>query len=285
MRFRKATWGDFFAAFAGAGGQDLEGFAQQWLTRTGAPLLTLESATLEDGKVALGIGQTDPPFDLRIPVIFQTPDGPVEESVHLDGYYGSFVFEVPAATSVAVDPDFHVFRRLHPEEVEPTIRQILSEEFPYFVLPRGTEAEVEAARKFALGFAETDTPQLLMEGEMPLDMQPGSGSSTVLINPPVSFLKEHAPEGLTLSGDLFFLEGRRFSLKEHDLVFAFGSSFDPTRSDLAIISRDPVRLSSLARRIGHYGKYSWLVFPARRGETVKGNWPPAGSPLSARIGG
>ena len=84
---------------------------------------------------------------------------------------------------------------------------------------------------------------------------------------------------------LFFLEGRRFSLKEHDLVFAFRSFFDPTKSDLAILSRDPDRLAALARRVGHYGKYSWLVFPARRGETVKGNWPPADSPLAARLRG
>ena len=35
----------------------------------------------------------------------------------------------------------------------------------------------------------------------------------------------------------------------------------------------------LARRLGHYGKYSWLIMPAGQGDVVKGNWELAASPL------
>ncbi len=35
--------------------------------------------------------------------------------------------------------------------------------------------------------------------------------------------------------------------------------------------------------IGHYGKYSYLVLPAAKGEVVRGNWSLEGGPLTARL--
>jgi hypothetical protein len=50
-----------------------------------------------------------------------------------------------------------------------------------------------------------------------------------------------------------------------------------------VLCREPARLPALAGRVGHYGKYSYLVFPASRGEVARGNWPVAAGPLTAKL--
>jgi hypothetical protein len=49
-----------------------------------------------------------------------------------------------------------------------------------------------------------------------------------------------------------------------------------------VIADSAPRLESLARRVGHYGKYSWLLLPKGQGRVERGNWPVGDSPLTAR---
>jgi len=282
-RFRQATWGDFFAAFALASGRDLTGFQQQWLTRTGVPTLTLAGVELVGDAVALRLEQGTPTYELQIPVVVVTPAGPVEHTVRLAEKSRTFTLEAPGATAVAVDPDHHLFRRLHRQEIEPTISQVLAEEVPLFVLPAGQEAEVEAAREFALSFGHSDDPIFFENGQPPTDVTPGTALCGVLLNPPPGVLQEWRPAELTIAGDTVLLAGKRYSLREYNLVFAVYNPHDPTATDLVLVCRQFATLPSLARRIGHYGKYSWLLLPVGGGESFKGNWQPAGNPLQVQI--
>lgn len=283
-RFQPATWSDFFAAFAAASGQDLGTFQEQWLTRTGAPLVHLEEAERKGDRVRVKLRQGPLAYDLHVPVLISTPDGEVEHVVHLTESSGTFTLTAPGATQVAVDPGCHLFRRLHPGEIEPTISQVLGENVPLFVLPAGSEEEIEAAHQFAVDFTEVEQPMTHEGGRPPEDVAPGAAVGSVLINPQPDVLKSQLPDAMTLAGYLVFLEGRRYSLKDYDLVLAAANPHDPTVTDLIVLSRSPQRIPSLARRVGHYGKYSWLLFPAARGQTIKGNWQPAGSPLVAKLG-
>jgi len=207
--------------------------------------------------------------------------------VRLDRMAQTFELEGPGATLIAVDPDCHLFRRLHPLEIEPTLSQVLAAETPLFILPDTTGPALEAARAFARAFAELETPMMIGGGRPPADVRPGASLAKVLINPrpePLAARLAGAPQGrLTLTGELVFSEGRRYGLRDHDLVFAAADPRDPAVTDLVVICREPARLPGLAARVGHYGKYSYLVFPAGHGETVKGNWPTSASPLTARL--
>jgi hypothetical protein len=109
----------------------------------------------------------------------------------------------------------------------------------------------------------------------------------VLVNPRPEVLAERcagALKGLlTVAGDLVFLAGQRHDLKQNDIMFAVYDPSDPSVTDLVVLCRAPERLPGLAGRIGHYGKYSYLVFPVARGAVVKGNWPTTGGPLAATL--
>ena len=286
-RFQKASWDDFLAAFGRGAGLDLSNFARQWLTRTGAPVLTLDQATRQGDKVSFTLSQGAPPYDLEVPVLVTTDKGIVDTSVRLDRMSGEFTVVAPGARSLAIDPDCHLFRRLDPREIEPTISQVLGEETPLIVLPDATGPELAAAEAFARAYTESDTPMTYGGGRPPVDVRPGAGVMKVLVNPRPEVLAERCAGALkwqlTVAGDLVFLAGQRHDLKQNDIVFAAYDPRDPAVTDLVVLCRSPERLPGLAGRVGHYGKYSYLVFPVARGDAVKGNWPVTGGPLTATL--
>jgi aminopeptidase N len=284
-RFRGATWSDFFAIFADVSGQDFSYFQEQWIERTGAPVLELKEARREGDDVHFKLRQGLPVYELQVPVVITTAAGAVEHVVWLQQQEEEFVLGAPGAIRVAVDPDFQLFRRLNRDEIEPTVSQVLGEDVPLFILPNGTEAEVTAAQDFAIQFSENATPMMIPGGHPPADVTYGTAVSSVLINPSPEVLKEWLPSGITVSGDLLFMEGRRTSLKEYDAVLAVADPYDPTATDLLVLCREPNRLASLAGRIGHYGKYSWLLLPTGgQRDVLRGNWPVKGTHLVADLG-
>jgi hypothetical protein len=274
--YTKASWSHLITAFAETGGRDLDGFGDQWLLRPGAPELTLDAVEFGTDKVVFTLHQDDPGYILEVPVVLTSPEGLLEHVVTMEGTSKSFEIEAGGITGLAVDPDCHLFRHLHQAEIEPTIRQVLSEKEPVFVTGAGSAEMIEAAGNFATGFAEKDEFEFHQDG-----LVPDSGRSAIVINPPAAVLKTLLPEGLVVSGSTVFLEGKRYSLKDFDLVFAAAHPGDPQLTDLVILCDSVPRLEALAGRVGHYGKYSWLLLPAGQGRPLRGNWPTGASPLMA----
>jgi hypothetical protein len=231
-------------------------------------------------KVVFKLWQESPTYVLDIHVVAKTPTGDVRQTVHLDGQRGEFSLTAPGATRLSVDPDYDLFRHLHREEIEPTLSQVLAEDSPLFVLPPDPAQEA-AARGFAGAFTETDPPAVL--SSLPQDVDIEGAVTAVVMNPGPDILKQYVPAEMQITGDLVFLEGKRYSLKEYDLVFAARNPGHSGIIDLVVISRSPDRLPRLGERLGHYGKYSWLLLPAGAGQTLKGNWSPAGNPLAVEL--
>jgi aminopeptidase N len=284
-KYQRASWDDFLEVFAEAGGRDLSFVREQWLARGGAPSLSLVDAQRTDDGVRIVLAQEAPIYDLEIPIVVTTATEAVQETVFLGSAQDEFVIAADGARGVAVDPDYHLFRHLFPGEIEPTIRQVLGEDEPVFFLPASPDEAVEAAHRFAREYSESDAPTIMGGEALP-------ATSAILINPAADVLERRLPRAATVAGDLVFLDGKRYSLQEYDFVLAAGRderavdagpSGDPERTevtDLIVLCRSPQRLPGLASRIGHYGKYSWLLLPAGRGETIKGNWKIQGSPLA-----
>jgi Peptidase family M1 domain len=278
-QYAKTTWTHFFAAFARASGEDLEAFQQQWLMRTGAPSLAVEKVEFGKKTVSFSLRQDSPPYDLRVPVVVSTKTGNEEHIVHLDKTRDRFELKVAAAEILAVDPETHLFRRLHAAEIEPTISQVLAEPGPTIVLDHATSLMVAAARKFADEFIEKPLYSFVEDGLLLADIETGAGTANVVINPGKELLAQYPNHELMISGKTFFLGGKRYGLDKYDLVFTAASPHDASITDLVIFCNSPHRLEALARRLGHYGKYSYLVFPVGQGSPVKGNWQLGDSPL------
>ncbi len=276
FRFEKANWDDFVAAFAATGGQDLDWFGPQWLDQAGAPRLILEDVEWSDDKVRFTLQQGAPPYRMDVPVVVDTPDGPVREVVRFDQVDQHFEMAVRGGTRLVVDPDYDIFRRLHAVEVEPTLSQVLADDEPMVVMPT---PDLEAAgRSFGLAWSDSGYFDLFTDGRQPPDMEPYSQPVALVVNPVGT--KWQRPE-VVVSGKTVVLEGKRYSLDKFDLVYATENHYNRGVVDMVLYTTAPDRLPSLARRLGHYGKYSWLLLPVGQGRVQRGNWQPAGSPLVA----
>jgi hypothetical protein len=269
-RFRAAAWSDFLRAFGMDGA-----FAAQWLQRTGAPTLALADVKFGANDVSFRLTQPAPAYDLDVPVTVTGPGGATEHVVHLAGAGGSFNLAVAGATKLAVDPDCHLFRRLDPAEIEPTISQVFGSERHVFVTDGATGPLAAAAQAFARAFAENDSVQVV-DGALPADDR-----TAVVLNPGPALLAKLAPAGLTLAGRYFYLDGKRYGLDATDLVFAGPDPRRPGATALVVVCGSADRLPGLAGRVSHYGKYSWLALPAGQGRPERGNWPAGASPLLA----
>ncbi len=275
-QYLPATWTDFLDAFTRAGGRDLGFFKAQWLERTGAPTLSLRNVKFHDDRVDFELVQSEPAYTLAVPVVITTPEGDREQIVPMGGPITPVSVPVKGARRLAVDPDCHLFRHLDPAEIEPTLRQILAHDDLVFTCGDHDPVVTAAARKFAASFSESEDPVFSPDGAVPAE-----AGSAVIINPAAPQRERLLPPGLYVSGKTVVLEGKRYSLDKADLTYAVADPDQPGRTLLVVFCRNPRRLEGLADRLGHYGKYSWLVLPQGRGRVVKGNWPAGASPLVA----
>ncbi|MEZ4386367.1 MAG: M1 family aminopeptidase [Candidatus Krumholzibacteriia bacterium] len=275
FRGRPAAWGDFFAALEAESGRDLAGFQAQWIDLAGAPTISLGEVSATRSSVTFTLHQEGDPYQLTVPVVIDTHNGPVREVVRFDQPAQTFHVNARAARSVDVDPDYDVFRHLHPGEIEPTLSTVLAADHWVFTEPVD-DLELDAlARDFARAFCECDEPEFTADG------RPRRGAVNIVINPAPDVLAAYTPAELSFAGPSFVLAGRTYDVGDHDLVFAARAPGGGT--DLVVSVSDPDRLPGLGRRLPHYGKYSWLVLPADGGRPERGNWTPDPGPMQAAV--
>jgi hypothetical protein len=277
FRFEKAGWDDFIAAMAAAGATELDWFAPQWLERVGAPVLILDGVQFGEDRVRFSLQQGAPPYRLDVPVRLDTPAGPVTEVLRFETTVERYELPVGGVTRVTVDPDHDIFRHLHAQEVEPTLSQVLAEESP-MVVAFGAEAAA-AARVFADAWTDSGYFQLFDDGRLPVDLPQDNYTAALVVNPEGAAGEPWRRPDLVVAGRTVVFEGKRYSLDDYDLVYATANPYAGEVSDLVVHCAQPARLPALARRLGHYGKYSWLLLPVGQGPVLKGNWRPGASPL------
>jgi len=274
FQHQKAAWSDFMAAFAAAGERDFSTFQSQWLARTGAPELTLGEVVFSSGKVRFTLSQQAPAYHLAVPVVLQTAQGLVEHVVTLEQLSQEFVIEAADITELAIDPDYHLFRKLPAADIEPTISQVLAATDPVYLTGANEPMLQAASREFAANYAQSDAVTVRADGELL-----SNGQVHIIINPDPALLKKLAPKELMVSGGTVFLAGKRYGLDKFDLVFTAYDPDDREVTHLVVLCDSGPRLASLAGRVTHYGKYSWLLLPTGTGRPDRGNWATAESPL------
>jgi hypothetical protein len=295
--FRAAGWSDVEAAFSAVAGEPLAAFFQQWVERPGAPELRLGTVEVQPGeggyrlRVAIEQVQEGPAFDLRVPLAVQLEGGETAlvREVEMDGRRALLELEVASRPMrLAVDPAFDLFRRLHREEIPPAISQALGSERVLMVLPaaapralrsayqglveawqRGGDGKVEVARDDEIEALPADRAVWLLGWEN--RFRPVLGASL-------------ADYGFAADEDRAALPGKELRRGEHAVVAIARNPENQDRAVGWVAAADPATLSGLARKLPHYGKYSYLAFTDGEAENVlKGQWPVTRSPLTATL--
>ena len=157
---RYAGWDDILEVMELTSGRDLSRFFDTWVRTAGAPQLEMTAAEWQSGAdhVLVTIEQHGTSFDLDVPLRLHYEEHFVDEIVTIDS--ASQQVEVPSETAglsaIELDPDFHLFRKLDPEEVMPTSSLTQRAKRLVIVLPDGDVAEpyrgvAESFRRAVLG--------------------------------------------------------------------------------------------------------------------------------------
>lgn len=273
----KATWEDLLSAFEQTSKQDLTWMIAQWIDRTGAPQIELQAVE----KVA-GEGRTNVRIDLRqdeknlyrlrVPIRFSGAAEVVDTSVILDKPDQDYYFHLPVEVNlVEIDPDYHLFRKLYPEEIEPIISAVMGVEKKRFVAQSVDEAGKGLFQAFAAAIAEDSAvvESLGILGGVPRDYAP------VILNPtemPADLASAFfaTDSSLTINGVEYVRAGHTFVMT--------GKNWNGFEKYLILVSDDLASLPRIGQLVPHYGKYSYLVFEGAK-NIGKGQWPVVGSPL------
>jgi len=257
-QFQRAGWDDLRSAFETSAGRDLTAFFDQWLARTGAAGVRIETARAEKTptghRVHLTLAQDRPAYTLRIPVAVDTDAGRETKIVDVSGSRQEVVFELRARPrAVVLDPDFRLFRRLAPSELPPIFRDVmLHEATGTFVL--GSDGQM---RNAALALARR-----LLDREPKLVQDSADRGPLLVIGTP-----SDVDEWLRGAG----LGSRPSGLRGGTAQVWAGhrSSGGPV---LVISATDATALQDLLRPLPHYGRQSYLVFDGTK-VVDRGTWP------------
>lgn len=285
--FREAGFDDLQRVFEQVGGTSLQTEFEQWLERTGAPELRLGDVSVSVQAQAFRIrlelqqAQPGPAYRLRVPVAVQLAGRNTAQlrALTMTDKRQTFVWTVPARPlRVAVDPEFDVFRRLHPAELPPSLGSLLGAPRSLFVLP--AEAAPELRRAYRELAGQWAGPQDRIVSDRDLESLPAG--PVWLLGAENQWLPDLrqalAPLPARIEDGSVRLEDRRWPRTDYSFAMTVSGPAQQPRAWIA--APTPEAVAALARKLPHYTRYSYLAFaePGTRNR-LKGQWPVTGSPL------
>jgi len=287
--FMKTSWQDFRDVFVQTGRWDSKEagvFFDQWVERSGAPVLKLKDVRVEmdaSGRRVTGLLLQDPPFyDLDMTAGLEvSPNERLDSKIGIRG--GSAAFSIPSPSAprkLVMDPDVNTFRLLCPGEIPATVNTIKGSQRTAAVL--SDDSPPGASKAFELLLAGLDHADEPIMTEKEAEMKINENRDFLFFGLPrseklKSFFFASAPDDVSLSPQGFSIKG---SSGADCLFLVFGGDGEGKIRALFLpapgTSDDSILMA--ARKTTHYGKYSFLTFSGGM-IRAKGTWEASHSPL------
>ncbi len=283
-RARRASFEDLRKSFSEVAKVDLRATFAQWVTRTGAPSLALSSARVQPAGnqfVLTGIieqRQPGKPYQLRVPIaVWLAGQQQVfETTLEMEDKRLSFSMTFDARpVRIQLDPRFDLFRKLDRREIPPALSQMFGARRPLLVLPAAAPAPLLAAyRKLAASWKLADVTDDAQLKTLPKDR------SIWLLGWRNRFLKQIQPNK-TLR-----LANQRIDPQRRSAVLVRRHPANPKLALGWVGAQNVKAVAGLARKLPHYGKYSYLAFEGDAPTNViKGQWQVTDAPTTIALGG
>ena len=263
---QKISWEEWIATFEETSGKNLSHILPQWIDQDGAPILDMQIDSVNEKTIHFTLmeksGQN---YRLEVPIQF---DNGFDTTVVLNSPSTSYSMNLPnGATTISVDPELHLFRRLFPEEIEPILSAALGNKNKLFFADEGTEL----FKQFGDNVTESDVAvQSLYE----IDSSDKSGLPVILnAKESVSYISDR----IEIIADYISIAGKKYPITGHTFILT-GQNWEGFKNVLIIFSNDIESLPRIGQLIPHYGKYSYLVFKGTK-NVGKGQWEVTESPL------
>jgi aminopeptidase N len=290
QRGNKASFSDVRNAFESATGADLERFFHEWVSLPGAAKLALEDVQVTAGGKGFLISgrllqqQAQGPFELEVPVAITTTNGTAVDLIRTNAARTEFRFSTRnPPLQLSLDPEFDVFRLLDARETAPSIGQVFGEPAVLVVLPgEARQAERDAWREM-IGAWESPVQSVEFVLDDEVDRLPADRAIWLLGR------DNRIAARVFQGGQVASVEIRSdgVGLPNGNVGYDGNSTVivarHPGNVEKAVgwITVDPAAaFEGMARKLPHYGKYSYLAFTGDEPENfLKGEWTATDSPL------
>ena len=297
-KFKKIGFVQIANTFSKVSNTNLNNYFSQWINRAGAPDLKLGSASSKlatKGRYKLTIElqqlQQGDAYQLQIPVVITLLGQNIvqQEIIAMNNKKQTFEFELQAAPlRVDIDPRFDVFRKLSLSEIPPSLAKVFGAEKVLIVLPdKANEDFKQAYKMLAETFRSVQSGSTSIQFDNQLTSLPEDHAIWLLgqenkFRPLlIESIKKY---GVKISNSDIQLGKELLSFDHHSVIL---SSSNPKNKDLGfalIAANESDAIQGLARKLPHYGKYSYLGFEGNAPTNiVKGQWLVSNSALSLQL--
>ena len=280
--FKRTSWSDLKEAFESRGKQSLQDFFDQWLSRPGAPQFFLKEVQAEHSggtwKVMGQIKQDPPYFNFRMNLALQTREQTTSGQILVSGKTTPFELasDLPPQRLTA-DPDDNIFRRLWPSEIPPAVNALKSSASVITVVSENLESEIiRTAETLSLSLGLKQN-RLVAERELDLKMFPEHDILLIGL-PQRNDLWPKMPARVRIRPENFWLNEKLYNSPNNSFFGVYKHPVNPSRIVALFMPLSPQYADAIARKITHYGKYSYLAFQNDK-NVDKGVWPAENSPL------
>lgn len=288
-KFQIGRWDDIKHAFEAVTEQDLGGFFHQWVDGIGAPALRLEKAAQQGDHLTLILQQTQDgePYSVQVPVVVYSADTVKRHTVSMN--QNNQVFELAVTgkvIQVAIDPEFDLFRRLHWAEIPPSLGNAFGAKQVLMILPNAGDVDQQSwYQQLAKIWATRDNFSVITDNQ--LDALPTDVAVWVLgrQNKFYPLVAQALPKyNASISTSEAKLGDKTLPLAENSTIIVTRNPNNPQMVVVGLTIHSKTAISGLARKLPHYGKYSYLAFTDNAPtNSAKGQWPAVNSPLVAII--
>lgn len=289
FRGKRASFDDVRKTMEAVSGKDLAKFFDDWIARAGAPSLALQDVKVSRSGISHIVEglvvQTQPgaPFALDVPIVVQSAAGtPVETTVPLTGTSTAFRIEMGSEPlMVHVDPAFDLFRRLDARETPPSLGQLFGDAAPLVVIAADEPAaRLAAYRAMAESWnGPAHAPRVVLDRDvttLPTDR-------SVWLLGRTNRFAQALVDGQAVSMDdaRVVIDAQPMPLGDHAAVIVRRHPGNVAKAVGWIVADRVDAMPGLARKLPHYGKYSYLGFEgAEPTNMLRGQWQASDSPLS-----
>ena len=281
--FQPTSWADLQRAFEARAKNSLQEFFNQWVYRKGAAQFFLDNVRAEKSnghwRIHGRIIQEKPYYAFPVKLALQSSAPEQFKQIDVRADRESY-FEMDSDSPpvrLTVDPDYDIMRRLFDAEIPPSINSLKGSPSVLFLMADNTTADVkETAKLLALSlglkryeFATDSTvrQKQLQENDLVFIGRPQRKS-----------LLHRLPPQIETDSSSFAFNGKVYDHKSDVFFGVFGHPITDNRVAALFWPLSEKYAEATARKITHYGRYSYLVF--RNGKNQeKGIWQPDSSPL------
>ena len=291
FKFKRASFDDIKNSFEEVTGRDLDWFFTQWITRNGAPQLSLSDVTkskTENGyvvKFVLTQTQKENPFVLDVPIAIFFENDVLKKTVRLDKREQSFAIELKQnPIKIAVDPQFDVMRRLSAEEIPPALTKAFGSKKVICVLPSSSEFN-ESYKRIAESWIKNKSGEIVYDNELHKPPKDAAvwifGFENKFVSAINNSLKKYSS---AIYSDSVIIDGKKLDTQNKSFVLAIRNPQNENNVAVWLALKNENATAGLIRKLPHYGKYGYLAFEGDEPTNIyKGAWQSVNSPLVYRF--